>query len=53
VISVRIDENRDGVKIGSTQRDLQVVIKPCNNNVPEIPLGIENVVGGQLINSNT
>jgi len=53
VISVRIDEYRDGVKIGSTQRDVQVVIKPCSNNVPEIPLGIENVVGGSLINSNT
>lgn len=53
VISVRIDEYRNGVKIGSTQRDLQVVVRPCNNNVPEIPLGIENVSGAQQIDPNT
>lgn len=53
VISVRIDEYRNGNKIGSTQRDLQMVVKTCNNNVPEIPLGIENLVGGSLISNNT
>jgi hypothetical protein len=53
VISVRIDEYRDGDWIGSVQRDLQVVIRPCNNNVPEIPLGIENLIGGTLLDSNT
>nr|MBA2408071.1 gliding motility-associated C-terminal domain-containing protein [Chitinophagales bacterium] len=53
VISVRIDEYRDGGFIGSTQRDLEMVVKTCNNNVPEIPLGIENLIGGALLDSNT
>jgi gliding motility-associated-like protein len=53
VISLRIDEFRDGGFVGSTQRDLEVVVKTCNNNVPEIPLGIENLMGGALLDSNT
>lgn len=53
VISVLIDEYRNGVKIGSTQRDLQVVVKTCVNNLPEIPDGIVNILGGLLIDSNT
>jgi gliding motility-associated-like protein len=53
VISVLITEYRNGVKIGSTQRDLQVVIKTCDNNLPQIPEGIENVTGGLLIDSTT
>ncbi|MEO5675525.1 MAG: hypothetical protein ABIQ74_12860, partial [Chitinophagales bacterium] len=53
VISVLIEEFRNGEKIGSVQRDLQIVVKQCSNNVPEIPAGIENVTGGFLLDSNT
>jgi gliding motility-associated-like protein len=53
VISVLIDEYRYGAKIGSTQRDLQVVIKTCINNLPGIPDGVQNLVGGVLLDSNT
>lgn len=53
VISVLVDEYRNGVKIGSVQRDLQIVVKTCDNNVPQIPDGILNMVGGFLVDSNT
>lgn len=53
VISVRIDEYRNGMKIGSTQSDLEVLVNACTNNVPEIPLGMENVTGATLLDPNT
>jgi hypothetical protein len=34
VFAVRIDEWRNGVKIGSVMRDLQVYIQACNNALP-------------------
>lgn len=34
VVSVRVDEYRNGVIIGSTIRDLQLVVLPCSNNLP-------------------
>ncbi len=34
VITVKVDEYRNGVLIGSTMRDMQFVIIPCGNNLP-------------------
>lgn len=34
VFAVRINEYRNGVLIGSTMRDLQVYVQPCNNALP-------------------
>ncbi|MDW8392970.1 MAG: PKD domain-containing protein [Chitinophagales bacterium] len=53
VITVIVSCFRNGVKIASVMRDLQVVIQGCSNDPPQIPLGIQNVVGGTLIDSNT
>ncbi len=52
VISVKVKCYRNGVFIASSIRDLQVVIQGCSNDIPTIPEGIENVVGGVLIDSN-
>jgi gliding motility-associated-like protein len=35
-IAVRIDEYRKGVKIGSVIRDMQILVKACNNKPPVI-----------------
>jgi len=34
VVTVRVDEYRNGVLIGSTIRDLQLVVLNCSNNLP-------------------
>ncbi|HYV93693.1 MAG TPA: hypothetical protein VE978_18100 [Chitinophagales bacterium] len=52
VISMLIEEYRDGEKIGSTQCDMQVIVKACTNNIPHIPDGITNLAGGTLISAN-
>ncbi|HYV94240.1 MAG TPA: PKD domain-containing protein [Chitinophagales bacterium] len=52
VISVVVTEFRNGVEIGSSQRDLQVVFQECTDNVPSIPFGIFGVYGGTAIDSS-
>lgn len=44
VIAVLIREYRNGVLIGSIMRDIQFIIRPCNNTIPTIS-GINNVAG--------
>ncbi len=36
VVAVRVDEYRNGVWIGSTTRDIQLVVLNCNNQVPAV-----------------
>lgn len=62
VVTVRVDEYRNGVKIGTTIRDLQLVVLDCNNNLPTASgingttnFSISSCAGAQLclnINSN-
>ncbi|MBI2279773.1 MAG: gliding motility-associated C-terminal domain-containing protein [Bacteroidetes bacterium] len=35
-VGIRIDEYRNGVKIGSILRDMQITVAPCSNNPPVI-----------------
>ena len=44
VVAVLIQEYRNGVLIGSIMRDIQFVIRPCNNGLPAVS-GINNVPG--------
>jgi len=53
VISMLIEEYRNGNKIASTQCDMQVIVKTCSNNIPHIIDGITNLAGGILINGST
>ncbi len=46
IISVRTDEYRNGVKIGSIQRDIMVNATQCSNQLPQIQNGLENIVNG-------
>ncbi len=36
VMAVRVDEFRNGTKIGSVIRDMQIVVRSCNNELPDI-----------------
>lgn len=36
VVAVRVDEYRNGVWVGSTTRDIQLVVLNCNNQVPTL-----------------
>ncbi|NRA12171.1 MAG: hypothetical protein HRT57_09480, partial [Crocinitomicaceae bacterium] len=54
VIAIRVDEYRNGVKIGSVVRDLQIVVQNCSNVPPnEAVIGISNLTEGNLIDSNS
>ena len=53
VIAVLVEEYRNGVVIGSTMRDMQMVVQTCSNNPPSIPAGISNLVGGSLLDPYT
>lgn len=55
VVAVRADEYRGGNFIGSTMRDVQVVVTTCPaNNLPIIPgSAITNLVGGTQVDSNS
>lgn len=44
VVVVRIDEYRNGVLIGSIMRDIQFIIQPCTNTIPELS-GINGAPG--------
>ncbi|MEZ4773458.1 MAG: gliding motility-associated C-terminal domain-containing protein [Bacteroidia bacterium] len=51
IVALRVKEYRNGVLIGSTMRDIQMVVIFCTNQTPLINTPI-NVSGGQL-NGNT
>ncbi len=53
VVAVLVQEYRNGVLIGSTMRDIQIVVITCSNNQPTIADGIQNVSGGNLQDSLT
>lgn len=56
VVTVQVTEYRNGVIVGSTMRDIQIVVLPqinCSNAPPVIPNSISNISGGGLINANT
>jgi hypothetical protein len=51
VVSIRVDEYRNGTLIGSTMRDIQVVVLSCSNQSPVVA-GPVSLTGGALV-SNT
>ena len=51
IVALIVKEYRNGILIGSTMRDIQMVVILCNNSVPVINTPI-NVTGG-LLNGNT
>lgn len=54
VVTVRVDEYRNGVLIGSNMRDLQIVVQNCANIQPYmVNGGIQNLVDGVLVDSNS
>ena len=57
VISVLVEEWRDinGVPtlVGSSIREMQVIILTCNTSTPSLSGGLQNVQGGAQINSTT
>lgn len=36
VMAVRVDEYRNNIKIGSVIRDMQVIVRPCSNDLPSV-----------------
>ena len=54
VVTIAVDEYRDGVLIGTTLRDLQIVVQTCTNNLPAMSSpGIINQVGGVRVDDNS
>jgi hypothetical protein len=55
VVDVLVTEYRNGVVIGTTMRDIQIVIINCNNNAPTINncLTLANVSGGVINDCNS
>jgi len=56
VVTVQVEEYRNGRLIGSTMRDIQIVVldpDDCTNEPPVISNPIFNINGGGLIDSNT
>lgn len=50
VIAVEVTEWRNGVPIGTTTRDIQIVVLPCINNQPNLaPNSIVNLSSGSLL----
>jgi len=53
VVTVLIEEYRDGVLIGSTMRDIQVIVLDCGNGQPALEApGIINLNGATLVDTN-
>lgn len=49
-VAILVEEWRQGVKIGSVIRDMQILINACNNNLPQInTIGDTCVVAGSTI----
>lgn len=54
VVAVRVQEWRNGVLIGSTTRDIQMVVLQCTNDQPDLnPRDVVNLVGGVRVDSNS
>lgn len=55
VVDVLVSEYRNGVLIGTTMRDIQIVIINCSNNAPTINncLTVSNVTGGVINDCNS
>ena len=48
VICVRVDEFRNGIRIGSIKRDIQVkIVGACNPIIPAFPPGSTGIIGSQ------
>lgn len=54
VVAVQVEEFRNGVQIGTTTRDIQVVVLQCANQQPTLnPNDVTNIAGGVRIDSNS
>lgn len=54
VVAVQVLEWRNGVVIGSTTRDIQLVVLQCANNQPDLnPRDVVNLNGGIRVDSNS
>lgn len=53
VVTIMVQEFRNGARIGSTMRDIQIIVINCNNNQPQVAGGIQNLTGGSLRDSVT
>lgn len=54
VVTIAVDEFRNGILIGTTLRDLQIVVQNCSNDQPFMSsAGIVNNSGGVVVDSNT
>lgn len=52
-VAIRIDEYRNGIKIGSVLRDMQITVSVCSNNPPTISGAIDTcIVVGDTLNLN-
>ncbi|MBP6455185.1 MAG: gliding motility-associated C-terminal domain-containing protein [Chitinophagaceae bacterium] len=49
VVSLLVDEYRNGVKIGSVMRDIQFVIDNCNQPSPVTAIDTFNISGGGMV----
>lgn len=50
VVAILVEEYRNGVLIGTTMRDMEIVVISCTNNTP-VPGPVSNIVGGALNNN--
>ena len=50
VVAILVEEYRNGVLIGTTMRDMEIVVIACTNNTP-VPSPVSNITGGALNNS--
>lgn len=54
VVVIEVEEYRNGVLIGRTMRDIQIVVRSCTNQQPvQTNNGIFNNVGGVQLDSNS
>lgn len=54
VVAVQVAEYRNGTLIGTSTRDIQVVVLQCINQQPQLnPNDINNLVGGIRVDSNS
>ncbi len=54
VVAVEVEEWRNGALLGTTRRDIQLVVLPCANTQPDLmPRDVVNLVGGAQIDSNS
>ncbi|HIA37882.1 MAG TPA: T9SS type B sorting domain-containing protein [Flavobacteriales bacterium] len=53
VVTVLVEEYRNGVLIGTTMRDIQIIVLNCGNLQPQLnPPGIINLNNGTLLDTN-